>query len=344
MASAEAPQPLKVGMILPLTGPFADWGNSIRIGAELAGQDAKNSLSIFFEDDECSSVKAISAAEKLLTLDKAQVLIGPCDPGGLPPLAASAEQRSALVMSVSFLDDAVFQNRSNLINLATQISVEAEAIVKALSEHKVTTLAVVHGSNKFGEEFSRQLERLCPQYNVRLVADEAADLSSTDFRSLILRLRANKPLAIFIHEGESQTGQFLRQLRELGGKEPVYSYYGFQSDTVLKSAGPAAEGVHYTYPVPGDGEEKEKFDERYRSLSGGINPTATSYFVYDGMMLLSQAGGSCRELSSECIRRYFTGRTFPGISGEMSFLPDGRLVRRFGLKTVRNGAFVWETR
>jgi ABC-type branched-subunit amino acid transport system substrate-binding protein len=115
----------------------------------------------------------------------------------------------------------------------------------------------------------------------------------------------------------------------------------------LNAGGATLEGVKYTYPVNNaDGtKEKESFDKRYAEAFPGRIPTATSYFMYDGIMLLDKAFDVCAWNDGPCIENFLKNYgTYNGLSGEMQIQKDGKNIRPFGIKTVENGEFVWVTK
>jgi ABC-type branched-subunit amino acid transport system substrate-binding protein len=76
-------EPIKIGAILPLTGEAAVWGENVKTGIELAkeGINKKGGINgrkieVIYEDGQCDSKTGVSAVQKLITVDKFQVIIG----------------------------------------------------------------------------------------------------------------------------------------------------------------------------------------------------------------------------------------------------------------------------
>ena len=75
--------PVKVGVIQPLSGPVAASGNYVRMGAEI-GRDWINSrggvlgrqVQLLIEDNKSDPKEAATAAEKLIVRDKVPVIVG----------------------------------------------------------------------------------------------------------------------------------------------------------------------------------------------------------------------------------------------------------------------------
>ena len=74
---------IKIGVILPLTGNAAVYGLSAKEGIDLSLEDINNTggingktIQMIYEDSQCDSTKAVSAAHKLINIDKVQIIIG----------------------------------------------------------------------------------------------------------------------------------------------------------------------------------------------------------------------------------------------------------------------------
>lgn len=302
------PAQIEIGFIAPLSGPFAGWGESLRRGMALAQEDVRRKFKIDYQDDSCDPGRAVSIAQKFLSLDGIRLIIGPGCPDGLKAILPLAERKNALIFSTTLLDDQVFEKHPNLINFATQISTEVEYLAGNISRSSVRRVAILHGTNDFGEEFGRQLPVYLKRSGLSVTSSEATSLAATDFKTEILRLMKSAPDAIFIHQGESQIVTFMKQLRAQGILIPVYSYFGAESESVLKDGGSAVDGLLYSYPLNAsdDSSQKLAFDRKFKERFGARSfPSATSYYVYDGLMLLDQALNICSPSDTVCVRKYF---------------------------------------
>src|SRR5262245_28326827 len=82
-AAAQQGDPIKIGVIQPLSGPVAASGNYIRMGAEIARDwvNAKGGVlgrpvTLLIEDNKSDPKEAATAAEKLIVRDKVPVIMG----------------------------------------------------------------------------------------------------------------------------------------------------------------------------------------------------------------------------------------------------------------------------
>lgn len=338
-------QTIKIGFIAPLTGPFADWGRTIEEGMKLALQDTQHQFEVDYQDSVCEPEETVTIANRMFNIDNIKIIIGPGCITGLKAIAPIAEQKDALLFSTGLLDDEVFEKHKNIINLASQISTEGKYLAKYLSTQNVKSVAIVHGTNSFGEEHAKRLPGFLESYGIEVTSVQPTDLNTRDFKTVIQKIKRMEPEIIFIHQGEIQIGIFMKQLKELGYNIPVYGYYGTEAQSVLEAGGEALNGMFYTYPMnSAEGtEEKKQFETRYTQEYGEEKiPSATSFFVYDGMILLDKALSECQLSDTQCVANFFKNYgDYVGISGDMRFENDGSITRPFGIKKIEDGEFVW---
>ena len=343
--SFQAIPSIKIGFIAPLSGPFAQWGQSIRRGFDIGLRHTKHRISADYQDDRCQAVQAVSIFQKWIGIDGISLIIGPGCHDGLKAIGPGTRDKKVYLFSTGLLDDEVFRQGYRIINLATQISTEAKYLVDYIGSTGIKSFALIHGTNAFGEEFGEQIPKFLEKKKIMVVANEGVDITEMDFRSVLVKVMSRKPEAVFIHSGELQTLAFLKQFHEANYTVPIYSQYAVETPSLLADDGKWAENLMYSFPVNSSetGGQKLAFEEEYKKAYGdNAFPSATSYFVYDGLMILDKALDECTEKDADCIGNFFKQlKHYKGISGDMAFANDGSNDRPYGIKKVQNAKFVW---
>lgn len=335
---------IKIGFIGPLTGPFAEWAESIKNGAELAREDTKHKFEVDYQDDACEPKNALNVAHKFFDLEDIKLIIGPGCAGSLQAITPLAKQNNALLFSTGLLGDDTFKDNTNVVNLATQISTEAKVMADYLNSKNVKKVAIVHTTDLFGEEYSKRLPEFLKSLNITTTSNEPVNFETSDFKTVITKILQKNPDAIYINMGPRQMGIFAKQLKELGSETPIYSFYATETEETLKSGGNVVNGIDYTYPLStiDDSSEKKNFEERYSKRFSNKSLSPTSYYVYDGMILLDKALDKCPSTDISCIKSFFEDYgVYNGVSGEMKFEKDGSITRPFGIKRIQDEEFVW---
>ncbi len=338
---------VKIGVILPLTGGYAEWALHVRQGMEMAQHKAKHVFEFIYEDEgPCDApARSLSAMKKLASIDKVHIIISGCL-SGTKVLGPVAKQQGLLLLSPGLLDREVLSHQYPLINLATEISGEARYLSTLLADSGAKKVASIRVSDAFAEEFSQTVTENLEKLGVALVLNEQVSSSMQDFRSLLARIKSSGADSLLINSlGKEQQISLMRQLSQLKLSIQVFGNYMIEGNAASEEERKWFEGVRYTYPVNSSAESTEKvsFDKRYaEEYPSSKQPIANTYFTYDGLLLLDVALNFCEQSDKACLKaKLANGEKHRGISGDMTINSDGSNNRPYGFKVVKNGRFEW---
>ena len=334
--------PVQIGVLLPLSGEFAAWGEGIRRAIELVAETEPSRFSFQFEDEgNCEAQKAVRGYRKLSSSGIRFFIVGCL--AGTKAILPIAKRQQALLLSVGLLDDRTFAETTQLINLATQLSTESGYLAARIASRGFKRPAIIHWQDSFSNEFAETLAAELTNRGAKVVAQEAVDPKNTDYRTVLLRVKTANADTICFNVGQDQQGILLRQARDLGIGVPIFTNYVFETATAL-TLGSLNTDVEYSFPLnSAEGlPEKAKFDQLFETRYGaGTRPTPNSYFVRDGLSLLDKALLKCAVTDPACVGQYFKSTThFLGLSGNVSFRADGSNDRPYGIKKVQKNRFV----
>lgn len=340
---SETRQPVKVGVALPLTGEVAMWGIRTQRGFQLALQDTHHPISIEYQDEgSCEAKRSVTAVTKFLNLDSIKLLFLGCL-SGTKAVGALLQREGALAFSTGLLDEEVYQLHYPVINLATQLATESRYIAAHLQSRGYSRIALLRWPDAFGEEFSRSLRAELKLRTIEVVFDDSAGTMDANFRSFMPRFKQLKVDAIATSLGDAQISTLAKQLRENGLSIPIVSNYVVETTSAPSEL---LEGTEYTYPVNSaeSSPQKAAFDNRYQLKFSGDLPSINSYFAYDGIMALDRALDACAASDIPCLRSHILSDRAVGLSGDVSYKPDGSNHRPYGIKRIQKGKFVWINR
>ena len=160
----------------------------------------------------------------------------------------------------------------------------------------------------------------------------------TDFHHQLSVIQDSNVDAIVLWADQVPAGNILKQMREMGMKQPVFGAFRVYGDEMLRIAGPAAEGLEFVFPVrsharrPGGGQFPRALQKRFEKA-----PDAFASLGYDGMRILLDA--VCRAgLNRGRIRDALYGlERYRGVTGEMVFDPNAKNIAPLYLGKIRNG-------
>lgn len=309
LASADQPK-YRIGVLAPLSGNFANYGNVVRQGIEKV-QNPR--IEWVFEDEGCEPAKAVSAYKKLSAADHLSFLIGPCcgsPQKAIAPLLGRLEQ---LVLLPNAAPSGVF-TASGRKMYSVQYSLEAEAtfIAEEINRRRLRKVAIIYVDN----DFSQTLEAgFLKAFAGKVVYSmHASAFDSQYMKSAALKLKGLDFDSIFVPDAAPFLLGFLTEMKKIGVPErPTFSVYSAQMPDVLTSEKQNAEGLLYSYPDIADAED-----------AFGVFPTIAA-------QLLAEKVLKC-EGRYACVAQSF--------AGDKAFQSDGTLAGKIILKTVRNGLFV----
>lgn len=275
-AYAESVPHLKIGVILPLTGVTADYGESVKNSIELARSDKPElfgSIEFVYEDASYDAKQAVTAFQKLATQDKVDLVyvwgIAFCK--AVAPLA----ERAKIPLIAQCIDPAIARNRSYVVRFMNYTDQYLLATTQYLASQKRNRLAVVVTDNAYLEEMLEALKRT-RQPNQEITELQRYQATEMDFRSTISRLRDGSYDAIGVFLSAGQIATFFRQLREQGISITSFGTNFFESLSEIEAAQTAMDGAIFA-----NNEVALPFIERFRQKFGKVSQIGFGSLAYE---------------------------------------------------------------
>lgn len=290
---------VKIGVVLPLTGPISALGIPIKKGIELMPPEVGGEkVQLIFLDDASDPSAAVRNAQKLITDEKVDLLIGGA---GTPAALAMAAVASREQVQLISLAPAIYpaDNSKWLITIPSPAELWVGAIVRDMKKKNVKTVAFIGFSDPFGDLCFNALKEVSAKEGLSVVASERFARSDTSITGQILKILATKPDAVFV--GGSGTPGALPHitLAERGYKGPVYNTPGIFTKDFLRLGGKAVEGtIAATGPIGAyaqlpDSVPSKKvsadFVREFEARNGAGTWNSVAAFGYDGARVIANA-------------------------------------------------------
>ncbi len=311
MASAVDGPTLRVGMVLPVTGPGADAGRYALDGAKLA-LDAVNKaggvlgkpMELVTEDDQTTNPGAVLAFSKLASQPDIVAFLGSIRSTQNHAMAPDILKTGKPVCFGG--TDPVLTHMGNpwLFRFRPNDSYSARVIadfgIGTLAKKK---WAVVHSTDAFGSSGAKALTEALGKSGATVALDQGYTNQSQDFTPVVLAIRQSGADVIGSYfTFENDLGIFARQLRQLGVTVPWVGSPSITNVTALKLAGPALYG---TYGVADYAEESSDaaraFGKLYRDTYR-LEPDNQSSWTYDAVTVLAKAINAAGKTDPGAIR------------------------------------------
>ncbi len=290
---------IKIGVVVALTGPNASLGVPYRKGVELLPKEiGGEKVQLIFLDDASDPSAAVRNAQKLITDDKVDILIGGSNTPASQAMANVTQREQLQQISLAPASHPSDKN-TWLIAMPQPANLWAAALVKDMLKRKVKTVAYIGFSDPWGDIAYNGLKEAAEKAGIQVVTNERYARADTSVTGQVLKIIAAKPDAVMV--GGSGTPGALPHiaLAERGYKGPVYATPGVFNKDFLRVGGKSVEdvigvtgpiGAHEQLPA-GNPIKKvsEEFIKKYEDINGKNSWNSFAAFSYDGMLVLEDA-------------------------------------------------------
>ncbi len=293
--------PVRVGFICPFTGGSQDFGNSARLGAELAVKEINEvggylgrPIQLVERDDKANPDEGRKVSEDLVLKEKVAFTLGFCNTGvALKSLEVFQQNKHLLLIPVatgSALTAKYPAASSYVFRLSARDTIQAAFIVDDLVRRGLTRVALVADKTGYGEGGFKDVEKFLAAKSLRPVYTTRFDIGT---KTLTEQVAAAKAAGADVLVGYTVGPEFavLAQARsEVRFAGPLYGPWPLSLRTVIDKAGAAAEGAIMVQTIIPDlsNERRASFIARLSKASAGqpIGSLMAAAQSYDAVQLM----------------------------------------------------------
>lgn len=327
---------VKIGVMMPLTGDVATYGQSVKTAVEYAASQAGlEQVEIIFEDSKCEGKDAANAINKLINIDQVSVVIGELCSGATLAAAPIAEQNQVVLISPASTSPDLTDAGDYIFRTIPSDALQGAFAADLVNAQDARRLAIIYSNDDYGQGFEAVLRQKFSELGGTVVASEAVERGSTDARTQLTKIRAASPDAVYIiSNSTAATVAILKQMKEVGIVNiPVLGSEGLRSPDIIEGAGVAAEGLIVSSVSSGTSEFISGYQEVYGSEPGPFAAQA-----YDAFMIIANAIKSGAATGTE-IKDAISGITYEGASGTITFDTNGDVTGGYDVVIVNDGQF-----
>ena len=332
-------EPVKIGVIQPLSGPVAASGNYVRMGAEI-GRDWINGrggvlgrqVQLLIEDNKSDPKEAATAAEKLIVRDKVPVIVGAW--GSSMTLAAMPKlEEYGVPMVVETSSAATITKRGNpwVFRISPPSEMEALGLnryMKDLAVKKADFLAV---NTDWGRGAVQAFGDLVKKSGATVGAAEFMEQAATDMSAQLNKLKADSSDTLFLTTSVEQITLVLKQAQEQRVVRKVITTGGSSSPTqLIKQAGAAAEGTyHIVFFLPWfpeampDAKLAKAFVDEWAKRGHPFEGLTEGFRGHDGVLTAVEAIKIAGKPEPKAVRDALWKVNVMGVNGPIKFEQDG---------------------
>jgi len=345
---AQAEELVKIGITAPLSGPPAQSGLSLRQGmtAAAAEWNAKGGVTVdgkplkielLFEDNQANPAQGVSAAQKLITNDQVNFLIGDAFASSVTIAEMDlADQYKIPMMSCEPVSGAISDKIAkdpqkyqffwkadfNSQGYAATIFQTYAALIKS-GQFKPAkkTIAFIVEDTDYGRSIAANAADLFKADGWNVIANNTVPLGNTNFSSALIKLAYDDPdvlVSVFtsVDSGVALSKQFLEQ----GLRSSQFAIYYPTRPAYLKGAGSAGEGLMWA-PLIFDAAQRPADKSLDEKIQAKFNIAATSdhAYGYDCMNIVLSAFKAADTVKPEGVVKALAATDYDGILGRYVF-------------------------
>ena len=280
-APALAADPIKIGVVTPLTGTYAPIGQQVRWGLELAAREINAAggilgrpVELLFEDEEANPAVATQKAEKLFQVSKVDFLTGTVNSGSTLAVGQLAERNNRLISTTVSFSDAITGDKCspNVFRVNARAGQQSAALAEWLAKEKASAPVYYLGPDyEMGRSTVAAFKAASEARGMKTVGEVFAPLGNKDYSPFFGQIRAARPAVLYTSVAGNDTARLFTQLDEYGLRKNllIIGASGTVTSQNMGALGKVAEGyvtgVGYSPEI--DTPENKRFLAAFRTAN-----------------------------------------------------------------------------
>lgn len=345
---------LKVGVVAPITGATATFGqenvNGIKLAYEKLKKAGGKQFSLVIEDDKSDAIESTNATRKLINIDKVSAIIG--EPTSSLALASAPIVQEAKIPFISptatnikvtqvgnFISRACFTDDFQGVVMA-KFAMNTLKLKKGLVLVENTSDYSKGLAKSFSDEYLKLGGKMASTEELTYVAKD------TDFQSLLRKVKRANPDFIFVPGYYVEVGLIIKQARALGITAPFMGGDGWDSPKLFDIAGAAVKGSYISNHFAPDDKDPivQNFVKDYKKAYG-TNPGGFAALGYDAVGIMNAAIQKAKSLKPVDINAELVKtKNYQGVTGLITF-DENRNPKKAAVVLIANETgFVFHTK
>jgi branched-chain amino acid transport system substrate-binding protein len=254
LSGAYAADPIKIGVVTPLSGTYAGIGQQVKWGLELATKEVNaaggimgRQIELSYEDSEANPSVAVQKAEKLFEVGKVDFLTGTVNSGATLAVGQVAERANKLLATtVSFADSITGDKCSpNVFRVNAKAGQQSTALAAWLAKaHPKAKVFYLGPDYLMGRSTVAAFQEAAAKVGATNLGEVFAPLDSKDYSQYFGQIRAAQPQVLYTSVAGNDTVRLFTQMQEFGLLKnlTVLGASGTVTSQNIGAIGKAAEG------------------------------------------------------------------------------------------------------
>ncbi len=345
--------PIKIGMVIPISGSSAPTGAYMENGAQLAVDEINDAggildgrmLELLVEDEACDAQQGVASANKLVSSEVVVSVGGYCSGATLPQLPIFGGANIPMIIPAANSQDLVREGLKNVFLINGTGLQQSTAALDFITKSGYATVALVDDNTSYSTDITTETEsQITEDGTAEVVLNTSVNAGESDYSAVVRDITGSGAEIVYWTGYYQEGGLIIDQLRQAGYTGDIMVADGSADATLAEIAGDAAEGVFATMtPTPDTLEGAEEWIANYEAEFGAA-PGPYSTQSYDAVRLAAEAIETAGSTDGDEIIAALEGISgFDMFSGPLEFTDEHTLSNGgFVILKMEGGKFVLE--
>jgi branched-chain amino acid transport system substrate-binding protein len=342
---AKAPGfPVKLAIVVPLSGDVKTFGESTRDGAMMAIEAHRAAgwqIEVVMADSKCDAQEAANAANKVISQDKVKYIIGEVCSSASIPISQIAGANKVLQISPTSTNPAVTVNEDGSVKPYTFRACfldpfQGEVVASLAKELGASKAAVLYDvGNDYVKGLAEYFKKAFEAKGGTVPVYEAYTKDDTDFSAILGKVAAANVDVVFLPDYYNKVNVIAAQVKERGIKATLLGGDGWDSPEL--EFGLLEGGYHSNHYSPADPRPVvQDFVKAYEAKYGMV-PDALATLAYDAAMVLLQSISEAGVDDASVVKDKMSAIQFEGVSGDITFDKQNNPIKKAAVIKIQGG-------
>ncbi|MBU0924507.1 ABC transporter substrate-binding protein [bacterium] len=344
---------IKVGAVMPMSGPLAAYGQVTNLGVELANKlqpTLKNgdTIKIVLLDNKGDKVETANATTRLISSDNVVAILGALTSTNTAQTIAIADKKQIPVIASVATNDKLTEKREFANRVCFTDSFQGEVVANfAKDQGYKTAVVIVDQSQVYSLGLSKAFDQAFKKNGGKIVKTIKITSGDKDFKAVVSQIKETNPDFMFLPLYHPEASMIARQSKQLGLDKPMFSGDGVANQTFIDLGGDSVNGYMFTdffdYTNP-PSQKSADFVAYHEKETGNKEMNSFTALGADTYNVLIDAMNRCEDpTNSICINEQIKKTTaFDGVSGKITINNEGNATRSAVIKEIKDGKAVFK--
>ncbi|BCJ49453.1 branched chain amino acid ABC transporter substrate-binding protein [Actinoplanes sp. NBRC 14428] len=341
-------EPVRLGTLVPLSGRSAPSGEAMVNAARMAVDEANarggvlgRRIELVVGDDACDPGTAVAAARRLVAQDVTVSVGGYCSSATVPTLKVFRRAGVPMIIPQANSTDLLAPKYDSIFLICGTVTAEADfaaAWIRRLGGHRLT---VVHDGTSFPVTLARSTVAAAKRSGIAVSGELELNQGAESYARTAAAVIGTGADVVYYTGYYAEAGRLIADLRDAGFGGRILVGDGATDGPLLDelSAAQSREVYGTAMLFPELMPELAEWSQRYRAATGSA-PGPSTVEAYDAVNVALDAIQRAGSTDREAVRKAIGETAVTGMSGQLSFRPDGtRTTPRFLLLQAAGARF-----